>query len=390
MNLNLYFDSDNVYSVRLYDEELLKFLMSSSGIEGLTAHILSVNSEKKNLLPLGLDLSDEGIIEWLKRRIIPKNRAFVHEILRTMGLNVNDVKGIIDVCKGLSLNDSYWVVPENFTVSFADYNLYENRFSEVLSLVAYTGAGRSDEKFTTSPEFTTHGMLRKAWHYIKNDGIYLFKGGTEGAINAGREPYSEFYAYQIAKQMGLNAVYYDLVKWKNILSSKCKLFTDINTSYVPIGYLVKKGGVKACLDFYRGVNEQALEDLKSMLIFDAVIYNEDRHFGNFGVMIDNATGKIKSAAPIFDNGVSLFNYAMPEDFANLSEYAKTRANPYGVSYETICREVMGVRQRAELRKLIGFSFTRHKTYNLPEKYLRAIERQINSRVQEILSLPRKI
>lgn len=382
-------DIYSIYSISLYDEKMIKFSMSSSGLEGLTAHILSVNSEKKNLLPLGLDLSDEGIIEWLKRRIIPKNRAFVQEILRTMGLNMNDVKGIIDVCKGLSLNDSYWVVPENFTGSFADYNLYENRFSEVLSLVAYTGAGRNDEKFTTSPEFTTHGMLRKAWHYIKNDGIYLFKGGTEGAINAGREPYSEFYAYQIAERMKLNAVYYDLVKWKNILSSKCKLFTDINTSYVPIGYLVKKGGIKACLDFYRDISEQAFEDLKSMLIFDAVIYNEDRHFGNFGVMTDNLTGKIKSAAPIFDNGVSLFNYAMPEDFANLSEYAKTRANPYGMSYETICREVMGARQRAELRRLIGFKFTRHKSYNLPEKSLRAIERQINLRVQELLLLPRK-
>ena len=234
-------------------------------------------------------------------------------------------------------------MPENFTVSFANYNLYENRFSEVLSLAAYTVAGRSDEKFTSSPEFTTHGMLRKAWHYIKNDGIYLFKGGTEGAINAGREPYSEFYAYQIAERMGLNAVYYDLVKWKNILSSKCKLFTDISTSYVPIGYLVKKGGIKACLDFYRDISEQALEDLKSMLTFDAVIYNEDRHFGNFGVMIDNLTGEIKSAAPIFDNGVSLFNYAMPEDFLNLSEYAKTRANPYGVSYETVCSEIIGAR-----------------------------------------------
>ena len=389
MELYLNFTSIDIYNICLYDEKLLKFSMSSSGLEGLTAHILSVNNDKKNLLPLGLELSDEGIIEWLKRRIIPKNRAFVQEILRAMGLNMNDIKGIIDVCKGLSLNDSYWVVPENFTGSFADYNLYENSFSEVLSLVAYTGAGLSDEKFTTSPEFTTHGMLRKAWHYIKNDGIYLFKGGTEGAINAGREPYSEFYASQIAECMGLNSVHYDLVKWKNILSSKCKLFTDINTSYVPIGYLVKKGGIKACLDFYHDISEQAFEDLKSMLIFDAVIYNEDRHFGNFGVMVNNTTGKIKSAAPIFDNGVSLFNYAMPEDFANLSEYAKTRANPYGVSYETICREVMGARQRAELRRLIGFKFTRHKSYNLPEKSLRAIERQINSRVQELLSLPRK-
>ena len=378
-----------VYHIKLYDEELIKFSLSSNGLEGLSAHILSVKECKKKLFPLGLDLSDDGIIEWLKRRIIPKNRAFVHEILRAMGLSVNDVKGVIDVCKGLSLNDSYWVVPENFAGSFAQYNLYENRFSEVLSLIAYTGAGRSDEKFTTSPEFTTHGMLRKAWHYIENDGIYLFKGGTEGAVNAGREPYSEFYASQIAERMKLKAVHYDLVKWKNILSSKCKLFTDINTSYVPIGYVVKKGGIRACLDFYSGISEQALEDFKSMLIFDAVIYNEDRHFGNFGVLINNLTGEIKSAAPIFDNGVSLFNYAMSEDFANLTEYAKTRANPYGIEYETICREIMGKRQREELRRLIGFTFMRHKFYNLPEKFLCAIERHINFRVQEILSLPKK-
>lgn len=379
----------NIYDLCLYDEGLIKFSLSSTGLEGLQAQILSVNESKKKLFPLGLELSDDGIIEWLKCRIIPKNRAFVHEILRAMGLSVNDVKGVIDVCKGLSLNDSYWVVPENFAGSFAQYNLYENRFSEVLSLIAYTGAGMSDEKFTTSPEFTTHGMLRKAWHYIENDGIYLFKGGTEGAVNAGREPYSEFYASQIAERMQLNAVHYDLVKWKNILSSKCKLFTDINTAYVPIGYIVKKGGIKACLDFYSGISEQALEDFKSMLIFDAVIYNEDRHFGNFGVLINNLTGEIKSAAPIFDNGVSLFNYAMDEDFANLPEYAKTRANPYGIPYETICREIIGKRQREELRKLIGFTFTRHKFYNLPEKFLRAIERHINLRVQEILSLPRK-
>ncbi|MEY8389594.1 hypothetical protein AALC17_20470, partial [Oscillospiraceae bacterium 38-13] len=34
------------------------------------------------------------------------------------------------------LNDSFWVVPKGFTGTFAQYNLYENRFSEILSLVA--------------------------------------------------------------------------------------------------------------------------------------------------------------------------------------------------------------------------------------------------------------
>ena len=378
----------DVYSLRLFDTELLTFSMQNVGLDGLSARILSVDTEKKHLRPLGLSLTDDGIIHWLKRRIIPKNRAFVHNILQAMGLSINDVKGIIDVCKGLSLNDSYWVVPLGFEGSFSTYNLYENRFSDVLSLIAYTGVGKNSEPFTTSPEFTTHGMLRKAWHFIPNDGIYLYKGGTEGAANAGREPYSEFYASQIASRMGLHHVHYDLVKWKGILASKCKLFTDINTAYIPIGQVVTRCGLKPCLDFYASISPDALDELKSMLVFDALIYNEDRHFGNFGVLLDSRTGKVTGAAPIFDNGVSLFNYAMPEEYEDLDDYAKTRSNPYGIPYEVICREVMSTLQRTQLKRMIGFSFTRHELYNLPEKYLQAIERQLQVRVRELLSLPK--
>ena len=133
------------YSLRLYDEELLTFSMKESGLSGMQAEIISVNEERKEVFPLDLTLTDEGIIKWLKKRVIPKNRAFVDEILKTLGLSVNNIKGIIDVCMGLSLNDSYWVVPEGFNGSFKDYNLYENRFSKTLSLVAYTGVGQSQE-----------------------------------------------------------------------------------------------------------------------------------------------------------------------------------------------------------------------------------------------------
>lgn len=376
------------YSLRLYDEELLSFALWEDGLAGLQAKILSANESRKEVFPLDLTLTGEGIVKWLGNRVIPKNRAFVDEILKTLGLSLNNTKGIIDVCKGLSLNDSYWVVPRGFEGSFAQYNLYENRFSEILSLVAYTGVGQSREVFTTSPELTTQGMLRKAWRFIDGDGIYLYKGGTEGAANTGREPYSEYYALQIAETMGLHSVHYDLENWKGILASKCKLFTDIDTSYIPIGRLVHGGGIKACIDYYTALGDAALEELKSMLVFDAVIYNEDRHFGNFGVLRDNHSGKILGAAPIFDNGLSLFNYAMEDDFENLPEYAKTRTNPYNVSYESICREVMGSRQRDQLRRLTNFSFRRHPSINLPEKRLSAIEEQVNRRVRELLSLPR--
>ena len=376
------------YEIRLYNQTLVTFSLYENGLEGLTASLKDVNDSLKHLFPVDLALTNEGVVKWLRNRVIPKNRAFVDQILKTLGLSINDTKGIIDVCKGLSLNDSYWVVPQGFTGTFEQYNLYENRFSEVLALVAYTGAGGSDKAFSTSPELTTGGMLPKAWRFLENDGIYLYKGGTEGAANTGKEPYSEYYASQIAKAMGLHAVFYDLEKWKGILASKCKLFTDIDTSFIPV-HKVADDNIRACLDYYKTISEEAYEDLCSMLVFDAVIYNEDRHFGNFGLLRDNHTGRILGPAPIFDNGLSLFNFAMPDDFENLSAYAKTRTTPYGVPFESIVGEVMGKKQVSQLRRLIGFRFTRHPSINLPEERLQAIERQLEVRTRELLSLPKK-
>ena len=377
---------EQAYVLRLYDTDLLSFSLSEQGIEGLKAQIHSIDEEDRALFPLDLELTDDGLVKWLQRRVIPKNRAYVAEILKTFGLSVNDTKGIIDVCKGLSLNDSYWVVPQGFTGTFAQYNLYENRFSEILSLVAYTGIGQSDADFTTSPELTTNGMLPKAWRFIEGEGIYLYKGGTFGAANTGNEPYSEFYASQVAQAMGLDAVAYELENWKGILASRCKLFTDINTAYIPIGRIVREGGLKACLEYYRQLGPEAYEQIKSMLVFDAVIYNEDRHFGNFGVLRDNHTGKVTGAAPVFDNGMSLFNFAMPEDFQDLDSYAKTRGTAYSVSFESVCQEVRGPIQARQLRKLIGFTFHRHPRLNWPEYRLEAIERHLQKRVRQLLEL----
>ena len=155
-------DETTEYSLRLYDDELLTFSLHTEGLAGLKAEILSVNEGLRPLFPLDLDVTGAGIAKWLQGRIIPKNRTFAGEILAQLGLTVDDTKGIIDVCRGLSLNDSYWIVPEGFAGKFSSYNLYENRFSTALSLVAYTGIGHSGTVISTSPELTTGGMLRKA------------------------------------------------------------------------------------------------------------------------------------------------------------------------------------------------------------------------------------
>ncbi len=384
----------NRYSLRIFDTELMRFSMEKHGLEGLTAEIIEIHREYTHLFPLDLELTGDGIIRWLEHRVIPKNRRFVDEILKTLGLSHNDTKGIIDVCKGLSLNDSYWVVPEGFSGSFAQYNLYENRFSEILALVAYTGAGGSRHAFTTSPELTTGGMLPKAWRFIENDGIFLYKGGTSGTSNAGREPYMEYYASQIAEAMRLNAVRYELENWKGITASRCALFTSPDVSYVPIGRIIDGVNLRKCLDYYDDLDRKRGagfgEQLRSMLVFDALIWNEDRHFGNFGVLRDNHTGDIIAPAPIFDNGLSLLCFAGSgelRDLAALREYAGTRTNPYNLTFEEVCAAVMGSRQKAELRRMIGFRFRRHPAINLPEEHLQMLERLLEQRVRELLSIP---
>jgi len=357
-------------------------------LNGVEITVEKICEEKENLFPLDLELTNEGLRRWLQKRVIPKSRAFVHEILKSLNLSANNLKGIIDISRGLSLNDCYWIVPKGFDGKFAECNLYENEFDKTLSVIAYTGVISTSTHFTSSPELTTNGNLPKGWRILNDGKRYLFKGGSTGAANAGMEPYSEFYACQIAKAMGLNTVSYQLGMWKGMLSSYSELFTDMNTSYVPIGRIVQSGGLQAVLNYYQELGNAYYEEVCSMLVFDAVIYNDDRHFGNFGLMRDNHTGEILRPAPIFDNGYSLFNFAMEDDFRDLKGYASTRVSATGASHDDIAQIVMGPKQREQLRKLINFEFEPHKPNKAKVKFSakrrKQLEKFIQNRVRELL------
>ena len=254
--------------------------------------ILWENKEQKHLFPLDLNNSPEGIAHWIKHRTIPKNRAYVHSFLSKCGLHINRPMSIITVSKGLSLNDCYWVVEEGFDGTFEKYNLYDNRFSQILALIAFTGYGSSIRTSLAScPEFTTNGMLPKCWRRNKGK-ILLYKGGTSGASNAGNEPYSEYYAVQVAQKLGIDAIKYGLSMWQGELCSTCELFTDKEYSFVPVGRIVTSGGMRAVSAYYEKLGENYVNALHDMFVLDAVICNTDRHFGNFGFLVDNNTNQI--------------------------------------------------------------------------------------------------
>lgn len=375
------------FKLKQYDITLIAFEYIDKGLDGRFCEITYINKEKEYLFPIGLKVSGEGILSWLERRVIPKNREFVDNILFKIGLSQQNTMEIIKISKGLSLTDCYWIVEEDFNGTFKEYNLYENKFNTDLSLVALTGYGKvKKQDFISSPEFITNGMLKKSWRKDKDGNIYLYKGGTSGGSNTGKEPYSEFYASQIAKKLELDYVEYGLSKWKKTLCSTCKLFTSLEFSYVPIYEFVNKMSLKKVGEYIKDLDEKFYDSFVDMLLFDAIICNTDRHYGNFGFLVDNKTNKPVKFAPIFDNGLSLFNYAADIDLENIEKYASRRLSSYGVTFLEVVKVFIIEEQKKKLKNLKNFKFEKHLNYNLSMKRLRKIELFINKRKKELESL----
>ncbi len=375
-----------LWTLKLFDTELLKFSADPRKSEP-GYKIEWINEQKKDLLPKDLECSEKGIESWIKHRNIPKSRAFVDAFLAKCGLSANRPLGIIQVSKGLSLNDCYWVTDEDFDGDFDHCNLYDNRFSSLLSYIAFTGYGSSVRStFSSSPEFTTNGMLPKCWRRICGE-IILYKGGTSGASNTGFEPYSEFYAHQIAQALNIKTVSYGLSKWKGILCSTCSLFTSKEVSYFPIGRIVKTGGFDAVYRFYESLGIDFVRALQDILVLDAVIKNTDRHYGNFGLLLDSSTNRIIAPSPLFDHGNSLYNLAGLDSFDSdkaLSEYDETLQPCVYDDFAETAKKYMTNEHKKNLRAALNFSFKKHPRYNLPEKRLKLIEQQVRKNIMKLV------
>jgi hypothetical protein len=76
-----------IYTLRLFDTALLSFEVT----ENLADPVVNINwicESKKHLLPLDMEPNENSLVQWLKHRAIPKNRAFVNAFLSKCGLSI--------------------------------------------------------------------------------------------------------------------------------------------------------------------------------------------------------------------------------------------------------------------------------------------------------------
>jgi hypothetical protein len=284
------------------------------------------------------DMSNSELEYWLDKRAIPTNRDNLDKLLLSLNLDEKDRFNLLICNHACSLNDTFWIREKGelnirgSLLQFKDVSLY-NGFKESLGLITFFGGTSSLGGKIITPELTTQGMLRKAWRVVDKE-IYLYKAGTYGFSNSGNENYSEIMACKIAEILGIRHISYELKKWKDVSCSRCKLFTSEEYGYYPMSYFLSRKYGTAIKWSYDNVisilkTKENIDFFNDMMVFDYIIENQDRHFGNFGLILNNDTGDIECVAPLFDNGYSLLNFEISRDF-DTYDYSKSSIGTFGI------------------------------------------------------------
>ena len=298
-------------------------------------------------LPYGfIDIND-----WIDGRQIAKHRVAIERLMRELGLTTRH--DFIGMARCLSLTDTFWMKRADEDLSWNDVSLYRNPFDDVIARIAFDGTGTYGRANSpTSPEFATSGSFAKCW-IREGDRISLLKRGSSGYANAGFEPYSEKLASDLLAAAHVDHVPYEIVRYHGTLASKCPLFTSENVGFVSAHrFFDKPFGVRDMLTFCAEHGTE--ESFREMIAMDAVMANVDRHAGNYGFLVDNATGEVLRMAPLFDHNMACLPMMMEGD--DFDEYVSMIGPKIGTDFVAIARELLTPAIHAKLVALKDFEY----------------------------------
>lgn len=172
-----------------------------------------------------------------------------------------------------------------------------------------------DLKFYNINKFSSDGMINK-WMYFDNSVKYLVK---DSLYKYSKEPYSELICSKIAEYLKLNYVSYNLIDSPQGINSNsnklsiCKFEDNIfKLTNLMDFYKITSNNDSEILNQLIEldiINENNIESFIEMFLFDALVSNPDRHYGN----IHLKDGKFI----ILDNGQALSSMNNFEDASNV-------------------------------------------------------------------------
>lgn len=300
---------------------------SSYQIMHKNKHIASINEDGTaviycpDFMPYNLWLEEEKDIDarvnnlnnfyyWCASRVLTLDRKYAKEILNAVGakqaVTDRDRAMIAVSYHALCLTDVYWVKRLDENLQFETISLYRHSLSNAFVDVSLFGRQITAENAElidirdAAGDIATNGIAPKAW--IKQNGVfYLMKNGDERDVQA------EVLASKIADCFRIDHVVYQSDVFDNKCVSKSKLMTNEEYSIVSAEY-VDVFCTNHDVSLYDFVLKKDSYSFYMMNIIDYLTGNSDRHWGNWGFLINNSDNTLIRLHPLMDFNKAFTNY----------------------------------------------------------------------------------
>lgn len=241
---------------------------------------------------------------WCATRVLTLDRQYAKEILNSIGASqasTDKERAMIALSYHcLSLTDVYWVKKEEEDVTYKQINLYENRLSNAFVDISLRGRQMTVENHELAKDLSTSGCFPKAWIRTE-DGFRLLKDGGESFVQ------HEILASKICQCFRCNQVIYEETDFEGTKVTACSLMTNQKYSIVS-REAFEIYAQNHELDAMNEILELDAYSYYMMNILDYLIGNTDRHWGNWGLLIDNETNLPVSLHPLMDLNQSFRAY----------------------------------------------------------------------------------
>lgn len=275
---------------------------------------------------------------YLSSRMLSLSRDNAKQIYAAFQIpQTNSIDSRVDACikcKGVSIQDSYWVQEDEEECEWEHINIRQNKLKDIVAL-SLEGFSPTITTSVICPELTTKGLFRKGWIYL-GDSLYLLKSDkTNGCVNTKMEVLASEILRCFKNTIESIAYVGDDKETMDgeVHVSICKNFVGEECSFVEAWEVMdyfKRTGV----DFKAYCLQKWGAEFACIPVLDYIIINTDRHTQNYGFMMNNETGQIERMAPLFDFNCALVADHFKRDARDtLSQMFNTRDTLRGLALE---------------------------------------------------------
>jgi len=273
----------------------------------------------------------DALKDFFRGRVLNISRTNAKAILGAatlpQTLNTESLLKITEACRGLSVNDNFWIKKEVEQLRFEDIDIRRNPLSNAAYEVAILGRPISATAEALRPELVTDGMFAKVWK--RNGGVLeLWKTDkTNSFVNTE----AEILVSNILDNSNVKHIRYERKMQDGVVFAVSKCASNEHLSHIS-AQSVKDWCRHQGVDFLSFVEEHFPGDFHRMVFTDYIIANTDRHEANWWFEVDANINQIVGLGALMDHNQALIADMFGTDIRDLVY------EPTGLTFEETARK----------------------------------------------------